>query len=820
MEKIVILDISSLIYRFYYALPLFTSHNNIPTNALFGLTNALLKIINEENPDYIIACLDSKTKTFRHKKDINYKAQRPKIPNDLKVQLNLVPKILKAFNIEIIQKENYEADDLIGFFVKKLNYKLKVIYSGDLDLLQILDENTILKFFKRGISEVEVYDKNKVREKFHLQPYQLADLKGLIGDSSDNILGIKGIGQKTAIDLLLRFNNIEQIIYAAEKKILPEKLRNLIIDNKERLILNKELATIVTDIDLNFKIKKYEYFNLDNVYNVLKEFDFYSIIKRLKINQLNEANDFSEIKFEEKLPLFFDDLFCFIDNEVIYISDGEKYYYFNLNLEIFKKILNSKQIIVYDLKLFLKHCYKFQLEVDNIDKFFDIKIAFWLVKNIIKPDITKILYFYSKDITDNINKNNIFLKIMPKIYDDLNMQIINNQLQNVLIIDQKVSSILAIMENYGLNIDKEKLSQIRLNILEDLKNIKMEIYNLAKTEFNINSSNELRKIIFEKLKLTKKNIKKTPKGEISVKESELQKLIDFHPLIKKILDYKNKSKLLNNFIKNFLKHINDNKIYTNFEITGTNTGRITSLYPNLQNIPLELRKVFIPSQKNYIFLSYDYSQIELRILAHFSEDENLLNIFYQNLDIHTIIAKLLFKEENEKTRRLAKIINYGIIYGITPSGIAQKTGLSINTSKELINNYFRNFPGVKKFLDELINRFNSFGHTETLLGRKRFFFESNSIKATRIAINSPIQGTAADILKLALIDAFKYLKEKNILNEVRFKLIVHDEIIFEIRNDFVAKVKLRLKNIFENIVNLKVPLCVKIREGNNLKEIK
>ncbi|GIW66154.1 MAG: DNA polymerase [Candidatus Parcubacteria bacterium] len=818
MEKIVILDTNSLIYRFYYALPLFSSHNGIPTNALYGLTNAVLKIINEENPDYFIACFDSKTKTFRHKKDFLYKAQRPKIADELKIQINLAPKILKSFNIDVIEKENYEADDLIGSLIKKYNNKLKIIYSGDLDLLQILDENTILKFFKRGVSEIEIYTKKTVLEKFQLQPNQLADFKALIGDVSDNILGIKGIGKKTATDLLLRFDNIEQIIYAAEKKIIPLPLRDLIIKNKERLILNKELATIITDLNLDFNLKKYKNFDLEKTFEILKEFDFYSIIKRLKGNQFQKNID--DIIFEQEIPLFLNEVFCLINNDQIYIFDNEKYYL--TNLSSIKKVIQAKRIIVYDLKLFFKVFLKFNINFSDLDinNFFDIKIAFWLTKNIVKPDVDKILNFYFKDIISENNKINLFFKFMPKIYKDLIDEIYKNDLYNALIVDQKISFILALMENYGLAIDRERLVGLKLSIQNELSSLKKEIYDLAGTIFNLNSNNDLRRIIFENLKLPIKNIRKTPKGELSVKESELIKLIDYHPIIKKILEYKEKSKILSNFIKNIIKYSQDNKIATNFEITGTATGRIISTSPNLQNIPLNLKDIFVPHYRDSILVSYDYSQIELRILAHLSGDENLLNIFYKNLDIHSITAKLLFKEENEKTRRLAKIINYGIIYGITPIGISQRTGLSLSTSKELINNYFNNFPGVKKFLDDLINKFNSYGYAETFLNRKRFFTDVNTPKALRIAINTPIQGTAADILKLSILDIFNYLNSKNLLNDVKFLLIVHDEIIFEINKLIVNDVKFKIKNIMENVANFKVPLVVKIKEGFNLKDLK
>lgn len=815
MEKLVILDTNSLFYRFFYALPFFSSHQGIPTNALYGFTNALLRIIKEENPDYFIACFDSKVKTFRHYKDIAYKSQRPKISDHLKIQLNLAPKILNAFNISILEKQNYEADDLIGTLVKKNPDKFKIIFSGDLDLLQILDETTILKFFKKGISEVEIYNKEKIKEKFNLLPFQLADFKALVGDASDNIIGIKGIGKKTASELLIRFNNLEGIILAAEKKIISASLAKLILENREKLLLNKELATIICDLDLDLEIKRYPGIDEQKLFEVLKEFDFYSIIERLKKNN-------SYLKINQKinqLNNLSDKIFCLIDKNKIYFYDNFNFYFLDLKKENLEKIVQAKEVVIFDLKLFSKYYFQFvKKEFFDIDKFFDLKIAFWLTKNIVKPTIDKLFSYYSRNNNYSDNNEEI-IKFLSHIYEDLNKEIENYQLKNILILEQKISLILALMEINGLTIDIKNLKDFKEKTQQQLKSLMEELYKLAGTKFNINSPYELKDVLFNKLKISPKKLKKTPKGEISIKESELIKIKDAHPFVEKLLEYRHNYKLLTSFYNNLLKYNQNGVIYPNFEITGTVTGRIITLLPNLQNLPSITRFIFVPRQ-GYIFVSYDYSQIELRILAHLSQDENLINIFYQDLDIHSITAKLLFKEENEKTRRLAKIINYGIVYGISARGIAQKTGLTIKEANDLIKSYFKNFPRIKILINDLIEKFKSFGYTETLLGRKRFFLDINSPKSLRIAVNTPIQGTAVDILKLAMLDIFNYLKDKNLLNDVKFILAIHDELIFEISETKLSEVKIKIKQIMENVLNLTVPLKVKIKEGYNLKDIK
>ena len=844
MEKIVILDTNSLIYRFYHILPYFKSKSGIPTNSLYGLANVILKIIEEENPDYFIACFDSPLKNIRKDISIVYKAKRPPTPDDLKLQISLAKKMLTKMGIYVIEKIGYEADDLIGTVVNKFPDKIKIIYSGDLDLLQILDKNTVLKFLKKGISEIEIYDKEKVISKFGIEPNKLADFKAITGDSSDNIIGVKGIGPKTAIELLKRFGNLENIIYLSEKNVLPLKLRQKILERKNDLILNKELATIINDLDIDISLRKYSFEdNLEDTLKFFEELNFYSIIKRLNNKKLSLNISYeNKVKIEDTDYEFLENInseqkncaYFFINDEKIFLYDNKSIYRLSLNKDNLTSIFKFEKIIVYDLKNISRFYYFHEKEILEINRnFFDLKIAFWLVNNITKPSIDKLINFYNFSYDESIDKNKTFLYLMPKIYDDLFKKLENFSLLHIHDINVKISIILGYFENFGLSIDFYKFKELSNSLKEEIKNIKEKVFELAGVRFNINSVLELNKILFEKMKLPTKELKKTSKGLFSTQESELIKIKDSHPIIMQILNYRNKVKAYSAFLKNINKWIEkNNKIRINFEITSTQTGRIVMEKPNLQNLPIEkelskeIRSIFIPSSSDFVFLSLDYSQIELRIAAHLSQDENLINIFLNNLDVHSITAKLIFGEENVNTRKLAKIINYGIIYGMSPKGLSEIANVSVKQAQIFMENYFKKFPGIKKLVEDLINKAKTFGYAETFIGFKRFIPEINSssyaenLRAQRIAINTPIQGTVSDILKLAIIDIFQFIKGKNYFNKLKLLLIIHDELIFEVDKKNIYEIMEKIKNIMENCVKLSVPLVVKASIGKNLYEIK
>ncbi len=832
-EKLLLIDTNSLLHRLYHAIPLLKSPKGLPTNALYGLTNIILRLIEEIKADYIVACYDTPVLTFRHIKFKEYKAQRPKIADDLKLQISYSKKILQAFNINVIEKEGYEADDIIGSLAEKNKDKEVIILSGDLDTLQLVDDNIKVYFLKKGIKEIEVYDKKKVIERYGIEPSLLPDLKALTGDPSDNIIGIKGIGEKTAINLIKKFGDIEKIIEAAEKGLLEYSLRKSILENKDRLILNRELASIIKDLEIEINLKKYEFPSKDKLLPILEDLGFKSIISRIYKDQELSLFTYKKEDYKKELEDNLEEIFCLIEQDKIYIASKEQAYQLDINKENLDKIIKSKKIYLFDLKNFYK---KYLLYFDNeidIKKIFDFKIAFWLVTPINKITLEKIANFYSSKPILKIKDCIDFLLLNYKnIAEDLEKKIEEFNLKEILYLDQQVSLILAIMEINGIALDKNKLSEFKKFLVEDINKIKKEIYELAGTTFNINSPIDLRYVLFTKLKIPSKGLKKTPKGEISTQESELIKIKNLHPIIEKILEYREKNKILTTFSDNLLKFLReDGRISTNFEITGTATGRISSEEPNLQNIPVEgslakkLRECFVANE-NYKFISFDYSQIELRITAEISKDENLISIFKKDLDVHSITAKLLFKEENEKTRRLAKIINFGIIYGISPKGLKERTGLSLSESKKLIESYFKNFPGIKKMVEELIEKAKIYGFAENIFGRKRFIPELQSrsysevLKGERIAINSPIQSTAADIMKKAMVEVHKFIIENNLKDKVKIILQIHDELILEVYDDIIDLITVKVKDIMENICKLEIPLKVNVSIGKNLAEIK
>ncbi len=831
-EKLLLIDINSLLHRLYHAIPILRSPQGIPTNALYGLTNILLKIINEIRANYIVACYDTPALTLRHIKFKEYKAQRPKVADDLKKQISYSKKLLQVFNIQIVEKSGYEADDLIGTLTNKNKDKEIIILSGDLDVLQLVDDNIKVFFLKKGIKEVEIYDKEKVIERFGIEPQFLPDLKALIGDPSDNIIGIKGIGEKTASNLIKKFGNIEKIIEAAEKGLIEYSLRKAILENKDRLILNKDLATIIKDVDINLQLKKYQRPLDKQLISVLEELGFKSIIARLfkeqKISLFTKS-----FQYKNDLPPNLEEIFIILHQDKIYASVNSEAVKIDITKDNFQKIINADRIYVFDLKQLFKKFYEITQKELPLNKFFDLKIAFWLVTPYNKITLEKLTNFYStkplltlKDCLDFILLN------YKTIANELENKIKEFNLEEILNLDQQVSQILGIMELNGILLDKKKLKSFKEFLIEDLNRLKKEISELAGANFNVNSPIELRYILFTKLKLPTKGLKRTPKGEISTQESELIKIKDQHPIIEKILEYREKTKMLSAFSENLLKFVrNDGRITTNFEITGTATGRISSEEPNLQNIPVEgelakkLRSCFV-APEGHKFISFDYSQIELRITAEISKDDNLISIFKQDLDIHSITAKLLFMEENEKTRRLAKIINFGIIYGISPKGLKERTGLSLTESKKIIESYFKNFPGVQKMIKELIEKAKTYGYAENIFGRKRFIPElfsraySEALKGERIAINTPIQGTAADIMKKAMIQIYKFIKDNNLENKAKIILQIHDELILEVSDDIINLIKDEVKKIMENVVNFSIPLKVKVNIGKDLAEIK
>lgn len=835
--KILLIDANALIYRIYHALPLLKDHLGRPVNVLYGLSNILLKLLNENRFDYIFALYDRPEPTIRHKIYEEYKATRPPIKEDLKIQIPLSKKIFFAFDIPVIEKIGYEADDLIATLKEKLKEKGEIIIlTGDLDTLQLVDNNTKILTMKKGITEMVVYDEKEVEKKFGIKPFVLPDYKALVGDTSDNIIGIKGIGPKTASSLLDKFGNLENLIQACKEGRLDLETRKKILENEEKLLFNKNLVTLKKDVDLEIDIKPYQGYNLNKLIETFQEFGFKSIIQRIskeKLKNIFETKEVNKTIFQAQINSPFqikEDFFFILEKDKIKIIDKEGIKIIDKNF--LKDILTLPQNkYTYGFKNIIKEIlnndfyFDKKVELKNI---FDIKIIFWLLNpNKTNPSLENIILFENPQLI-KFNFDETVLKTSQKLLEKLK----ENELLNLYLeIEFSVLFVLARMELRGIKVDLEKLNEFRKFLNIQKEKIIKEIWEISGIKFNPLSTKELRNVLFEKLKIKSKGLKKTPKGEISTQEEELLKIINEHPVIKLILDYRKINKFLSGYTENFLKNYSNEtkRLHTNFEETGSVTGRIFSEKPNLQNIPLEgeladfLREVFV-SENGFLLISGDYSQIELRILAHLSKDEVLINSFKEGLDIHSQTAKFVFGSDSPENRRKAKIINYGIVYGISAKGLAGRLNIPVSEAQKLINRFFYFYQGVKKYRDEIIDFARTYSYVETLFKRKRFIPEINSgsyrekTEAERIAINMPIQGFAADLIKKALIEIddciYKRFKDKAFI-----LLQIHDEVICEVKEEIKEEFKDIIKEIMENIYPLNVELKVNIKEGKSLKEI-
>lgn len=833
--KVVLIDANALLHRVYHALPRLTDSQGRPTNALYGLANILLKFLKEYKPDYIFALYDRPEPTLRHQVFKDYKAQRPKASDDLKIQINLSKKIFLAFEIPIIEKPGYEADDLIATLKKFFKDKAQeiLILTGDLDTLQLVDEKTKILTMKKGISEIQIYDPQAVKNKFGILPQQIPDFKALVGDKSDNIPGVVGIGPKTAAILLNKYQTLENLLEAKEK--IDPLLKNKIFNLKDKLLFFKNLVILKDDIELNFNPEdlKYTGYKEEKLIETFKEFDFRSLLQRLTKNTLfsfKPQESTTNLTFEKgeieklKSPFFFE-----LTKDKINVFDGEKLKLFDLS-DLKKLLLLPHQKLCYDFKEIIKFLLRDDFYFDkkiNLETIFDFKLIFWLLNSDKGHfSLEEILNFYLKNNSNYYQKT---LEAYPILINELKEKELLRIYQELEI---KISPILARMELRGIKVDFEKLTNFKKFLTIKIDSLKEEIYQLAQRRFNLNSPQELSYVLFTLLKLPTKEIAKTKTGIFSTQESELLKLINVHPIIEKILTYRELIKLLKTYTEGFLRFVDqkEKKVYTLFNQTKAATGRIISEKPNLQNLPLRgelaknFREIFI-SHDNFVFVGADYSQIELRILAYLSQDEGLILAFKNDWDIHGEVAKYLFGEINEETRRKAKIVNFGIVYGISAKGLAERLRINLTEARKIIERFFNFYPKVKEYQEKTLEFARKNGYVETLLGRKRFLPEINTLsyreksEVERIAINMPIQGLGADILKKSMIEIERVILEKKWQNKAFFVLTIHDEIIFEVAEEIKEEFKVIIKETMENILNLGVPLKVNVREGKNLADL-
>ncbi len=870
MKTLVLLDTHALIHRAYHALPPFTSKKTgEPTGALYGLSTMLLKSIRELKPDYIVAAYDRPEPTFRHTAYDQYKAKRPEAEDDLVKQLIRSHDVVEAFGVPILSAAGFEADDILGTIVeqtKKIKNIKTIIVSGDMDVLQLVDDDKVVVYtMRKGIEDTVTYDEEKVIERFGFGPELITDFKGLKGDPSDNIVGVKGIGEKTATDIIKNFGTLENLYKKLDKKLAPsggsgilkERVTNLLLGHKEDAFFSKILATIRRDAPIKFELPKTEY-KLDKgkLKAMFEELGFNSLVKRLEQENpptkerkpslsspsLTKGGGKGE-GLSDTLPLGLilsfpnadrdksfwsamskaDEIFILNQGKIFFISVKDKNWQFEESFYAKKKkewnkIFAEKMIILPDAKGLIK-ILSYQ-GLNSPKRFFDCNIAAWAAESTNKSLEIK-----------NINE-------VKSVYKKLIKEIKEKKLDKILYeIEFPIISILAEMEVRGIAIDKIFLSKFKKEIVVKSLELEKKIYDLAGGSFNINSPMQVGEIIFKKLNL--KAGRKTKTGRISTKESELLKLKDSSPIVSLILDYRELAKLLSTYVGP-LKELSksDGKIHTTFNQTGTVTGRLSSDSPNLQNIPIrsdvgaKIRNAFIASP-GHTFAAFDYSQIELKILAAMSGDEKMIEAFKSGTDIHRFTASNIYNVSMEKVtpkmRGHAKTINFGIVYGMGVRKLAQSTGMGQDEAKKFYAEYFHDFPKVRDYIAKIKIEVKKNGFVETLFGRRRYFdlkqLDGGYLESEieRMAVNAVIQGTDADIVKLAMSQVAKEFGGRGIFPILQ----IHDELLYEIKDDTIKEIVPRIRLIMENVCNspylrasFHVPLSVDIKIGKRWGSLK
>jgi DNA polymerase I len=947
-EKLIIIDGNALIHRSFHALPpTMTTKKGEMANAVYGFATVLLKALKEFKPGYVVLTLDMAGPTFRHQQYKEYKATRVKAPDDLYAQIPRVRELAEAFAIPVFAESGFEADDLIGTITKLVDGKIeKYIVTGDLDTLQLIDDSTKVYTMSRGLSDSVLYDAKVVVERFGLVPAQMIDYKALRGDPSDNIPGVKGIGEKTASDLLKEFKTLDGVYKNINSPKIKDRVRELLREHKDDAYLSKDLATIKRDVKIKFDLEQAKFGNInqEEIVKLFSDLEFKSLLPRVHSlfdsaithpvlpfqkgkgleNEIERQDKFERDKkmfkyvlvddekkfadFINKLskqkkfvfdtetsgfdPLVADLLgisFCWKETEAYYVNmakktglprrphslptgrqarndkqgslfSGVEKKEANPWLEELRPIFENKKIEKYghNTKFDYRVMKNNGIVVENVA--FDTMVASYLLnpgtrqhnldavtftelgfEKISKDDLlgtgkNKIifseveiekLYLYSCEDADFtwrlVNKLSAQLKEqgMDKLFQEIEMPLI---------------TVLAGMEDNGICVDKKFLANLSKEMEKRIKELEKKIYKLAGKEFNIKSTQQLRDILFETLEISSFNIGKNKTG-FSTAADELDKLKDAHPIIRLIQEYRELAKLTSTYVDALPELINNNtgRLHTSFNQTITATGRLSSTEPNLQNIPVrtdlgrEIRKAFT-TKEGYTILSLDYSQIELRLAAHMSGDRKMIAAFINKEDIHTATAAAIngvsLDQVTKEMRREAKATNFGILYGQGPHGLAQTADIPYDRAREFIENYFKVYKDVKKWIEKTISNAKEDGYVETLFGRRRYLPEINSSvvmvrkQAERMAVNTPLQGTAADMIKIAMIKAATEIAVEYKAEDVKMILQVHDELLFEVKDGLTAVVGVRMQKIMEEVIKLKVPVVVEASIGENWGELK
>ena len=854
MKKVILIDGNNLLFRSYYATAyngnLMKNSKGFPTNALFGFVNMINKIINEEKPEYIMVAFD-KGHNFRQDLYENYKDGRIETPSDLKIQFPEAKEICTLLGITYVECDNYEADDIIGTFSKMVDenddYEATII-SSDKDLLQLITDKVSVKLLKQ--KDYIMMTPKTFNETYGLDPIKMIDIKSLMGDPSDNIPGVKGIGEKTALTLLQKYGSLDGVYEHIDE--ISGKTQEKLITDKDNAYFSYKIATIFKDIEFDYDFDSITYrgANIEKLTDKYKELEFNSFLKNIPTKVDKTSLDFVEVK--GRLDLSGNYSFYLELDDTNYhrakmigasIYDGKTLYYLDEASLVLNKDLLSNILVTFDNKKNIVYLNKYNIKVNAK---FDTMIASYLLNYNMKDDVSYLsnsfgltLPYYENiiskksELTPEEIKSTICkkAKFLYETYEEFNNKLKSEELYDLYYnMEHPLIEVLASMEIEGINVKNEVIDDLK----EDIK-VKMElkedtIYNLAGEKFNISSPKQLGTILYDKLNIPKGR----GKSAYSTAHDVLIKYKEYHPIINEILEYRNLSKLYTTYLETFNDYIHkDGKIHTIYKQTGTRTGRLSSVEPNLQNIPVrseegkKIRKAFVPSDDS-VLLSSDYSQIELRVLAHISDSKSLQEAFINGEDIHTHVACDIFDTTIENVtpnmRRTAKAVIFGIVYGISGYGLGENLDISAFEAKKYIDKYLNLYPEVDTYMKNIVEKTRELGYVRTLFNRKR---EIEEIKNTnymirsmgdRMALNTPIQGSAADILKLAMIKIYNILKDKKY--KTKMLLQVHDELIFDVPNNELDEIKELIKNEMENIYKLKVPLKVSIEYGKDWYEAK
>ncbi len=836
MKNLVIIDGNSLVNRAFYALPLLATSTGKIYNAVYGFCNILIKLITEDKPDYIVVAFDAAKKTFRNDMYKDYKGTRKGMPEELAVQMPVLKDLLKQMHIKTVEKVGIEADDIIGTLSRRFGNVHSIIVTGDRDSLQLINSHTDVWLTKHGISEILELNERQLKEEFGLLPSQIVDLKSLMGDASDNIPGVRGIGEKTAKNLLATYGTMQNVY--AHVDDISGKTRDKLIEGKDMAELSYKLATIVTDcaFDCTLEDCAYTFPFSQEVKHTFDKYEFRSLAKREELFSTvisaptAQANiktlDISQLAscLNNLNPNIFS--FYTTDTVICFAVDKNTQYNISLepqNIQALKDTLENKNIlkIFYSKKATLHFLDNYDIKPKNS---VDVSLGVYLINSNIREDDPKYTLDYiglsGETIATSLIEAWGYLtttlpqKGMQKLYNDIELPLVD---------------VLYDMECTGITVDSNVLDELRPMYVDEAKLIEQQIYQLAGCEFNISSPKRLGEVLFDQLKLSDYDNKKH-----STAVEKLQLLANDHPIVDLILRYRKITKIVSTYIDGMKVWIQkDNKIHTTFNQTLTVTGRLSSTEPNLQNLPIrneegkELRKMFVPSQRGNVLVSADYSQIELRLLAHYSQDPVLMEAYKTGKDIHSTTASQIFglplDQVTDNQRRTAKAVNFGIIYGISPFGLARNLGINQKTAKEYIDKYFQTYPTIKDFMNKSIQEAQQKGYVSTMFGRIRNIDLNVENKQTlafneRAAMNMPLQGTASDIIKLAMLNIYNELNARKL--KTKMILQIHDELIFDVPQDELDTILKLVRDKMENVVKLNIPLTVSISFGKNLYECK